>query len=109
MLIPKTTSLYICRNCVSHFFRPSKILGSGNTADVIFVLDCSLSVVTTDSENILQFITDVVQGLEIGPDRIRVGILSQSSEPRRSSDIIACSNKRGVLQAICEYMLVIQC
>ena len=71
------------------------------------MLDCSSCSNIIGFQHILQFIKDVVQGLDIGPDRVRVGTLPYYDKPFSSFDITAYVDKRSVLQAICEYRYIV--
>ncbi|ESP04773.1 hypothetical protein LOTGIDRAFT_155995 [Lottia gigantea] len=49
--------------------------GSLNTAEVVFVLDCSASFGPVNFQHQVNFVKDVVQGFEVAPDRVRVGVV----------------------------------
>ena len=79
------------------------VLGSRNTAEVIFLLDCSTCIDILGFHSVLQFIKDVVLGLDIGPDRVRVGVIPFNQDPFSAFAITAYTNKWDVLEAVCKY------
>lgn len=79
-------------------------IGYGNTAEVIFLLDCSVCIDIVGFYNVIQFIKDVVQGLDISPDRTRVGVIPYNEDAFSSFGITAFTNKSEVLEAICKYI-----
>jgi uncharacterized protein YegL len=52
-------------------------------ADVVFVVDNSGSVGSTNFNTILKFISDIIDGLELGEEKFRVGIITFHTPVKR--------------------------
>lgn len=50
-------------------------------ADIVFLVDGSSSIGTTNFQEVRQFLRTIVTGLDIGPDKVRVGLAQYSQEP----------------------------
>ncbi|XP_053380565.1 uncharacterized protein LOC123537793 [Mercenaria mercenaria] len=74
--------------------------GSRNTAEVVFLLDCSTSTGIVGFHNLIKFVKDLVHIMDIAPDRTRVGVVPFNEDVFSSFSITAYSNKRDVLEAI---------
>ena len=76
------------------------ILGNGNIAEIVFVLDCSTSIGLLGFRNLIQFVKDVISILDIGPDRVRVGLLPYNEDIFQSFNITTYSTRHDLLNAI---------
>ncbi|KAK3576067.1 hypothetical protein CHS0354_018338 [Potamilus streckersoni] len=74
--------------------------GSGNTAEVVFLLDCSSSIGVVTFRDQLHLVRDTVKSLDIAPDRIRVGMIPYSEDIINSFDLKAFEHKEDILKAI---------
>jgi hypothetical protein len=74
--------------------------GNGNIAEIVFVLDCSTSIGQLGFRNLTQFVKDVISILDIGPDRVRVGVLPYNEDIFQSFNITTYSTKHDLLNAI---------
>lgn len=52
-------------------------------ADVVFLVDGSSSIGIENFQAVRQFLRSIVSGLDIGPDKVRVGLAQYSNEPYR--------------------------
>lgn len=50
-------------------------------ADIVFLVDGSSSIGIDNFEEVRLFLREVVSGLDIGPDKVRVGLAQYSDEP----------------------------
>lgn len=66
------------------FFHPScPECVKATKADVVFLVDGSSSIGIENFNEVRQFLRSVVSGLDIGPDKVRVGLAQYSNEPHR--------------------------
>ena len=90
----KTLILSVCLN---FYFRLFLSGCSGSVqADIIFVLDASGSVGTSNFETVKQFIRDLVDAFEIGPNNIRVGVEKYSTVTNTEFDLKDYLNKKAL-------------
>lgn len=71
--------------------------GGNNTAEVIFLLDCSTSVTPMCFHDLTQFVKSVVESFTIGPDNIRVGVVPFSDDVYQTFGI----NRYNMTYQIC--------
>ena len=67
-------------------------------------MDCSTCIDVVGFYNVIKFVKDIVLGLDIAQDRIRVGVLAYNEDVFSSFGINAYANKRDVLAAICKFV-----
>ena len=68
--------------------------------DLVFLLDSSGSIGSSNFELIKKFVTNVVNGLDIGPNDIQVAVIKYSSSVNTEFHLDEYDNKDAVLQAI---------
>ncbi|XP_026227234.1 collagen alpha-6(VI) chain-like isoform X3 [Anabas testudineus] len=54
---------------------------SATVADIVFLVDGSSSIGKTNFQEIRKFLRSVVTGLDIGPNKVRIGLAQYSDEP----------------------------
>ncbi|XP_028356597.1 matrilin-2 isoform X5 [Physeter macrocephalus] len=69
-------------------------------ADVVFIIDSSRSVNTHDYAKVKEFIVDILQFLDIGPDVTRVGLLQYGSTVKNEFSLKTFKRKSEVEHAI---------
>jgi len=69
-------------------------------ADIIFVLDGSGSVGSTNFQSMKQFVKDVVSGFDVGPGKTRFGVIKYSSYVLREFDLDTYTTKDEILNAV---------
>ena len=69
-------------------------------ADIVFVVDESGSVQREDHQQLLYFMDKVTQALDVGLDKVRVGAMSFSGEPRLWFYLNRYDNKTDMLDRI---------
>ncbi|KAJ8300377.1 hypothetical protein KUTeg_021896 [Tegillarca granosa] len=74
--------------------------GSGNTGELIFLLDCSSSIGKYNFLYLTSFVKDIISNFEIGPDRVRVGVIPFTDGIEHSFGITTYSTKQETLNAI---------
>lgn len=68
--------------------------------DLVFVLDSSGSIGSSNFQLIREFVTSIVDALEIGPNQSQVGIIQFSSSATRLFGLTTYNTKASLLQAI---------
>uniref|UniRef100_A0A8C0A502 Matrilin-2 n=1 Tax=Bos mutus grunniens TaxID=30521 RepID=A0A8C0A502_BOSMU len=79
------------------------LLGSAcenKRADVVFIIDSSRSVNTHDYAKVKEFIVDILQFLDIGPDVTRVGLLQYGSTVKNEFSLKTFKRKSEVERAV---------
>lgn len=66
-------------------------------ADIVFLVDGSSSIGIDNFQEVRQFLRSVVNGLDIGPDKVRVGLAQYSNEPRQEFLLKDHMDKTSVL------------
>ncbi|XP_052090764.1 uncharacterized protein LOC127727690 [Mytilus californianus] len=74
--------------------------GSGNTAEVVLVLDCSTSIGPLGFRRLIQFVKDLVCMYDITPDRVRIGVLPFNEDIFQSFSISTHRTRHDILNAI---------
>ncbi|XP_007457217.1 PREDICTED: matrilin-2 isoform X3 [Lipotes vexillifer] len=69
-------------------------------ADVVFIIDSSRSVNTHDYAKVKEFIVDILQFLDIGPDVTRVGLLQYGSTVKNEFSLKTFRRKSEVEHAV---------
>ena len=69
-------------------------------ADVVFVVDNSGSIGSTNFNTILKFISDIIDGLEIGEKKFQVGIITFHTPVKREFDLDKYQDKKDLKNAI---------
>lgn len=81
-------------------------LGSRNTAEVVFLLDCSATTGVLGFHNLIRFVKELIHVMDIAPDRTRVGVIPYNESVFSSCSISTYYNKRELLEAICTIQLL---
>ena len=78
------------------------MLGCNKTGgpDLIFVLDSSGSIGSTNFRKVKNFVKDVVGAFEIGSDKTRIGIIQFSSSSRVYFHLNRYQSKSAVISAV---------
>ncbi|XP_063113676.1 matrilin-2 isoform X4 [Cavia porcellus] len=69
-------------------------------ADLVFIIDSSRSVNTQDYAKVKEFIVDILQFLDIGPDVTRVGLLQYGSTVKNEFSLKTFKRKSEVERAV---------
>ncbi|CAJ1063129.1 collagen alpha-6(VI) chain isoform X2 [Xyrichtys novacula] len=59
----------------------SKECAQATVADIVFLVDGSSSIGISNFQEMRQFLRSVITGLDIGPDKVRVGLAQYSNDP----------------------------
>ncbi|XP_067891970.1 collagen alpha-3(VI) chain-like [Heterodontus francisci] len=70
------------------------------SADLIFLIDGSVNVGSGNFQYIRDFIVNFIDNLEIGPDRVQIGVVQYSDEPSTEFYFNTYSTKTEVLDAV---------
>lgn len=68
--------------------------------DVVFLIDSSRSVRPTEFEQVKVFLTKVIDGLNIGPDATRVGVVNYASRVKNEISLKSHKTKAGLVKAV---------
>ncbi|GFO24025.1 LOW QUALITY PROTEIN: collagen alpha-5(vi) chain [Plakobranchus ocellatus] len=79
---------------------PSPNQVCGTKADIVFVLDSSGSVGPNNFKLLLNFVNAIVKDLDIGQNKIRVGVEKFSSRPYNEFNLNRFDNKTAMMNAI---------
>ncbi|XP_072336667.1 collagen alpha-3(VI) chain-like [Scyliorhinus torazame] len=75
------------------------------SADLIFLIDGSVNVGSGNFQYIRDFIVNFIDNLEIGPDRIQIGVVQYSDEPSTEFYFNTYTTKTEVLDAVKQLQL----
>ncbi|KAM5137314.1 matrilin-2 isoform 3-T3 [Callospermophilus lateralis] len=98
---PHTRSFARGRHARTH--PQTALLGSScdnKRADLVFIIDSSRSVNTHDYAKVKEFIVDILQFLDIGPDVTRVGLLQYGSTVKNEFSLKTFKRKSEVERAV---------
>ncbi|XP_042253041.1 cartilage matrix protein-like isoform X2 [Thunnus maccoyii] len=69
-------------------------------ADIVLLVCESKSITSEDYENIKSFLTQIVNNFNIGPDKVQIGLVQYSSNPRTEWYLNTHQTKQSLLEAI---------
>ncbi|XP_044062813.1 collagen alpha-6(VI) chain-like isoform X2 [Siniperca chuatsi] len=69
-------------------------------ADIVFLIDGSSSIGNDNFQEVRQFLRSVVVGLDIGPDKVRVGVAQYSDDPYQEFLLKDHMDKKSLLAAV---------
>ncbi|KAJ3598257.1 hypothetical protein NHX12_001768 [Muraenolepis orangiensis] len=69
-------------------------------ADIVFMVDGSSSIGADNFEQVRQFLKTLVRGFDVGPGRVRIGLVQYSNVPRTEFRLNTFQSKRDVLEYI---------
>uniref|UniRef100_A0A8B9TGQ6 Matrilin-1 n=1 Tax=Anas platyrhynchos TaxID=8839 RepID=A0A8B9TGQ6_ANAPL len=68
--------------------------------DLVFVIDSSRSVRPQEFEKVKVFMSRVIEGLDVGPNSTRVGVINYASAVKNEFSLKTHQTKAGLLQAV---------
>ncbi|XP_055559447.1 cartilage matrix protein [Falco biarmicus] len=68
--------------------------------DLVFVIDSSRSVRPHEFEKVKVFMSRVIEGLDVGPNSTRVGVINYASAVKNEFSLKTYQTKAGLLQAV---------
>uniref|UniRef100_A0A8C2YA82 Collagen type XXII alpha 1 chain n=1 Tax=Coturnix japonica TaxID=93934 RepID=A0A8C2YA82_COTJA len=75
------------------------LLSSNVHYDLVFILDASSSVGKEDFEKVRQWVSNLVETFEIGPDKTRVGVVRYSDQPTTEFDLGKYKTREEIKEA----------
>lgn len=69
-------------------------------ADIVFLLDSSGSVGSSNFQKMLQFVKNMVNGFDVGKDSVRIGVASFSNQPVQHFSLNTYFNQSQIIDAI---------
>ncbi|XP_067433186.1 collagen alpha-1(XII) chain-like [Thunnus thynnus] len=91
-------------SCVSYptilCFPPGSQCESTAKADIVLLVDDSGSISSNDYKNIKSFLTQTVSNFDIGPDKVQIGLVQYSSNPKTKWQLNTHQTKQSLLKAI---------
>lgn len=89
--------LYICHIYNNIYF---KLPGCNAGADLVFLVDNSGSVGSTNFQTTLKFISDIVDGLDIAKDKFQVGVVTFHTPVKAEFNLDKYHSKKDIKNAI---------
>ncbi|KFQ91441.1 Cartilage matrix protein, partial [Nipponia nippon] len=68
--------------------------------DLVFIIDSSRSVRPQEFEKVKVFMSQVIEGLDVGPNSTRVGVINYASAVKNEFSLKTYQTKAGLLQAV---------
>ncbi|XP_059412265.1 cartilage matrix protein-like isoform X2 [Carassius carassius] len=68
--------------------------------DVVFIIDSSRSVRPSEFEQVKVFMTKVIDGLNVGPDATRVGVVNYASQVKNEVSLKSHKTKAALVKAV---------
>ncbi|KAJ7991667.1 hypothetical protein DPEC_G00286260 [Dallia pectoralis] len=68
--------------------------------DLVFIVDSSRSVRPSEFEQVKVFLAKVIEGLDVGPDATRVGVVNYASRVKNEVSLKTHKTKAGLLKAV---------
>ncbi|NXN72409.1 MATN1 protein, partial [Himantopus himantopus] len=68
--------------------------------DLVFIIDSSRSVRPQEFEKVKVFVSQVIEGLDVGPNSTRVGVINYASAVKNEFSLKTYQTKAGLLQAV---------
>ncbi|KFV63032.1 Cartilage matrix protein, partial [Dryobates pubescens] len=68
--------------------------------DLVFIIDSSRSVRPQEFEKVKVFLSKVIEGLDVGPNSTRVGVINYASAVKNEFSLKTHQTKAGLLQAV---------
>lgn len=79
---------------------PTSVCTQEAAADIVFMVDGSSSIGADNFEQVRQFLKTLVRGFDVGPGRVRIGLVQYSNMPRTEFHLHTFQNKRAILEYI---------
>ncbi|KAM6910513.1 collagen alpha-6(VI) chain [Xenentodon cancila] len=64
-----------------HIQKLSQECARATVADIVFLVDGSSSIGVTNFQEVRQFLRSIISGLDIGPDKVQIGLAQYSDQP----------------------------
>ncbi|PKU33354.1 hypothetical protein llap_16342 [Limosa lapponica baueri] len=80
--------------------QPRGTLCRTKPTDLVFIIDSSRSVRPHEFEKIKVFVSQVIEGLDVGPNATRVGVINYASAVKNEFSLKTYQTKAGLLQAV---------
>ncbi|KAM5156748.1 collagen alpha-4(VI) chain-like [Mantella aurantiaca] len=71
-----------------------------NIADIVFIVDGSWSIGTENFKSMQNFLYTLINGFDVGQDKIRIGLIQYSDEPRTEFYLNSYDDKDDILQYV---------
>ncbi|XP_070690879.1 collagen alpha-6(VI) chain-like [Pempheris klunzingeri] len=68
---------------MASFFIPCPVCENATVADIVFLVDGSSSIGSDNFQEVRQFLRSIIDALDIGPDKVRIGLAQYSDEPHK--------------------------
>ncbi|XP_066573542.1 cartilage matrix protein [Amia ocellicauda] len=70
------------------------------STDLVFIIDSSRSVRPSEFEQVKVFLAKVIEGLDVGPNATRVGVVNYASKVKNEVSLKTYRNKAALLKAV---------
>ncbi|KAK2820172.1 hypothetical protein Q5P01_023131 [Channa striata] len=81
-------------------FLPESGCQTMDEADIVLLMDGSTSITMTNFENIKSFVAHIVSSLDIGPNRVQIGLTQYSTDPKTEWNLNTHQSKQSLLEAL---------
>ncbi|XP_075993570.1 collagen alpha-6(VI) chain [Genypterus blacodes] len=78
----------------------SQECAKATVADIVFLIDGSSSIGLVSFQEVRQFLRTVIEGLDIGPNKVRLGLAQYSDEPHQEFLLKDHMDKKSLLAAV---------
>ncbi|XP_059194891.1 collagen alpha-6(VI) chain-like [Centropristis striata] len=92
--------LFIIAACSSAIAAQTADCKNATVADIVFLVDGSTSIGATNFQEVRTFLRDFVKDLDIGPDKVQVGLAQYSNDPHKEFLLKDHKDKKSLLSAL---------
>ncbi|XP_045899701.1 collagen alpha-6(VI) chain isoform X2 [Micropterus dolomieu] len=78
----------------------SQECAKATVADIVFLVDGSSSIGVTSFQEVRTFLHNVIEGLDIGPNKVRIGVAQYSDDPYQEFLLKDHKDKKSLLAAV---------
>uniref|UniRef100_A0A8C9XFS7 VWFA domain-containing protein n=1 Tax=Sander lucioperca TaxID=283035 RepID=A0A8C9XFS7_SANLU len=96
----KNTEYNLCAQTNTCTHRGIKCFSASTVADIVFLVDGSSSIGASNFQEIKVFLRSVIAGLDIGPDKVRIGVAQYSDDTYKEFLLKDYMDKNSLLAAV---------
>ncbi|XP_036446136.1 LOW QUALITY PROTEIN: collagen alpha-6(VI) chain [Colossoma macropomum] len=93
-------SVFILASCFLSSGAQKTVCTEEALADIVFLVDGSWSIGTENFQRIREFLFTLVDSFDLGPDKVRIGLVQYSNSPRTEFNLNSYESKQEVLDYI---------
>uniref|UniRef100_W5M0U0 VWFA domain-containing protein n=1 Tax=Lepisosteus oculatus TaxID=7918 RepID=W5M0U0_LEPOC len=92
--------VFFFASCLHLFNTQDTACKSATVADIVFVVDESTSIGTQNVQLVQSFVSKIIEGLDVGLNKVRTGVVMYSDAPRAEVYLNSFREKAEVLRYI---------